>query len=516
MSSVEASGERSIAIGRDAIHSIFATGDHNQFFVGDYQRLAEAYLRPWPVFDRVQLDRFTGRGWLVSQVDDFLTCYDRGVFVLEAEAGLGKTAFLAHLTQQRGYIHHFVELARGLDGVAPGLKSLAAQLVRAWELNPYTAEAVLPGSAARPEFLQNLLKEAADRRDRTKPGEKIVLVVDALDEAGTPAPGQNVLGLPRILPEGVYLVVSQRPVEVSLRVEAPREVVRIEAQGRDNLADMGEFLEQAAGWPGVKKALDASRIPPAQFVATLLDKSQGVWIYLHYVLAEIKTGRRTPLTLEDLPQGLWQYYAGFWNQWRRDHEDAWDALHLPLLSTLAAAQEGLTFEMLSALDGVASDPTALKRLRRVLDTEWSPYLAAASAGSGSARAYRFYHASLREFFGGAIDTAHLTWTEQTFVEELAEATGQAHARIADVFVRRWGGGMPVCRPCRRSPRPVSTPWTAMVCITWPRTWKPLGGRTTSIVLCGWSGATIRESRRVPVSRTRGTRCTSGWATPRAT
>ena len=35
MSSAEASGERGIAIGRDAIHSIFATGDHNQFFVGE-------------------------------------------------------------------------------------------------------------------------------------------------------------------------------------------------------------------------------------------------------------------------------------------------------------------------------------------------------------------------------------------------------------------------------------------------------------------------------------------------
>ena len=94
--------------------------------------------------------------------------------------------------------------------------------------------------------------------------------------------------------------------------------------------------------------------------------------------------------------------------------------------------------MLSALDGVACDPTALKRLRRVLDMVWSPYLAAASARSGSARAYRFYHASLREFFGGAIDTARLTWPEQTFVAELAEATGQAHARIAGVFVHRWG------------------------------------------------------------------------------
>ena len=439
MSSAEASGERGIAIGRDAIHSIFVTGDLKQFFGGDYRGLAEAYRSPWPVFDRVEVDRFVGRAWLETLLDSFLQKNDRGLFVVEAEAGLGKTAFLAHLVRERGYIHYFFDRTSGRADAPTALRSLSAQHIRAWKLSPDAAEGVPPGSAAWPEFFQNLLKKAADRRDQIKPEEKIIIVVDALDVADTPRPGQNVLGLPRIVPEGVYLVVSQRPVEVPLTVEAPREVVRIEAQGRDNLADMGKFLKQAAGWPGVKKALDASRIPLARFIATLLDKSQGVWIYLHYVLAEIKTGRRTPLTLEDLPQGLWQYYAGFWNQWRRDHEDVWDALHLPLLSTLAAAQEGLTSEMLSTLGSVVSDPIALKRLRRVLDTEWSPYLAATAAGSGSARAYRFYHASLREFFGGAIDTAHLTWPEQTFVEELAEATRQAHARIADVFVHRWGG-----------------------------------------------------------------------------
>ena len=385
MSSAEASGERGIAIGRDAIHSIFVTGDLKQFFGGDYQGLAEAYRSPWPVFDRVEVDRFVGRAWLETLLDSFLQKNDRGLFVVEAEAGLGKTAFLAHLVRERGYIHYFFDRTSGRADAPTALRSLSAQHIRAWKLSPDAAEGVPPGSAAWPEFFQNLLKKAADRRDQIKPEEKLVIVVDALDEADTPRSGQNVLGLPRILPEGVYLVVSQRPVEVPLTVEAPREVVRIEAQGRDNLADMGEFLKQAAGWPGVKKALDASRIPPARFIATLLDKSQGVWIYLHYVLAEIKTGRRTPLTLEDLPQGLWQYYARFWNQWRRDHEDAWDALHLPLLSTLAAAQEGLTSEMLSALGGVVSDPITLKRLRRVLDTEWSPYLTATAAGSGSAR-----------------------------------------------------------------------------------------------------------------------------------
>src|SRR5208337_4744810 len=374
MSSAEASGERGIAVGGAAIHTIFATGDHNQFFVGDYQRLAEAYLHPWPVFERVQLDRFTGRKWIEERVDAFLRENDRGVFVLQAEAGLGKTAFLAHLARQRDYIHHFVELARGPDGVAPGLESLAAQLVRAWGLNPYTADAVLPSSAARPEFLQNLLKEAADRRDRTRPGEKIVLVVDALDEAGTPS-GQNVLGLPRILPRGVYLVVSHRPVDVTLFVEGPRHVEPLKAEDQKNLADMRAFLGKALTWPGIQKALGEGRISESQFVETLLEKSRGVWIYLHYVVAEIEAGRRSPLKLEELPRDLWQYYADYWKRWREAHSQTWDSVDLPLLTTLAAAQDSLTLGALLALSEIDRKPDVSGPIRDVLDFEWIPYLA---------------------------------------------------------------------------------------------------------------------------------------------
>jgi len=440
MSSAEASGERGIAVGGAAIHTIFATGDHNQFFVGDYQRLAEAYLHPWPVFERVQLDRFTGRKWIEERVDAFLRENDRGVFVLQAEAGLGKTAFLAHLARERDYIHHFVELARGLDGVAPGLKSLAAQLVRAWVLKPNTAEAVLPGSAARPEFLQNLLKEAADRRDRTRPGEPIVLVVDALDEAGTPS-GQNVLGLPRILARGVYLVVSHRPVDVTLYVEGPHHVEPLKAEDQKNLADMRAFLEKALTWPGIQKALGEGkdRIAGSQFIETLLEKSRGVWIYLHYVVAEIEAGRRSPLKLEKLPRDLWQYYADYWKRWREAHGQTWDSVDLPLLTTLAAAQDGLTLDALLALSGIEAKPEVTRHARRVLDTEWSPYLATSRAGPKSARAYRFYHASLRGFFNGAIDPVNLTHADRIFVEDLAETTMQAHAQIADFCIHRWGG-----------------------------------------------------------------------------
>ena len=180
-----------LPVGGDVIHSIIVQGNHNRVFAGGYERLRDAYISPRDVFQRVKLDRFAGRDWLTAKVDDFLRDHDRGYFILEAEAGLGKSAFLTHLVEKRGFIHLFAEQARGQEGVAHGLKSLAAQLILTWGLQPYSADDVLPGAAIRPDFLSSLLRETAQLRDLRRPDERIVLVVDGLDEAGTP-PGQNV------------------------------------------------------------------------------------------------------------------------------------------------------------------------------------------------------------------------------------------------------------------------------------------------------------------------------------
>ncbi len=118
-------GNRSVIIGRDVINSIVVTDD--------YERLRDAYIEPWSVFERVRLDYFVGREWLLREVDAFLRDHDRGYFILEAKAGLGKTTFLAWLVCERDYIHHFTELAPGLDGVGRGLKNLAAQVVLAYQ-----------------------------------------------------------------------------------------------------------------------------------------------------------------------------------------------------------------------------------------------------------------------------------------------------------------------------------------------------------------------------------------------
>ena len=70
-------------------------------------------------------------------------------------------------------------------------------------------------------------------------------VMTALDEAGTPA-GQNVLGLPSVLPKGVYVIASQRPVPVVLHLDpatTPRCLFALDVDSEDNKADMRHFLK---------------------------------------------------------------------------------------------------------------------------------------------------------------------------------------------------------------------------------------------------------------------------------
>lgn len=401
--------------------------------------LADAYLPPWPVFERLDLDRFTGRLWLTAEVDRFLEAHDRGYFILEADAGLGKSAFLAHLVRERRWIHHFVELARGQDGIRHGVRNLAAQIALTWE--PEHAGSL--EDVSRSDLLQNLLRAAAERRDQISPGAKIVLVVDGLDESAA-LPDQNVMGLPRVLPAGVYCVVSQRPVQVILETEAPRQLVPLQSGETRNLEDMRAFLVRVAQSERVAAVLTESSVSADDFVSTLLERSQGVWIYLHYILEELERGERRPLDLKTLPRGLWEYYAGRWRR-RRDGPH-WASVELPLLAVLAAAQEELPARLLCAFAGLAETP----QVTRLLREDFRPFLATSATDE---RRYRCYHASFREFLEGRADRSRLTAAEEALADELAAATRAAHSRIADRALEAWGGlenGLPRLNdPARR-------------------------------------------------------------------
>jgi hypothetical protein len=423
-------GERSIGVGGDAIRSILVTGDHNTVFVGEYECLADAYIEPWLVFKRVDVSNFTGRDWLVAEVDAFLGGHDCGYFILEAKAGLGKSAFLAHLVFERYYVHHFVERARGPGGLELGLKNLAAQLLLAGEQGSNDANTVLASAANQPHYLADLLEKVA----RNLPQErwpKIVVVVDGLDEAGEPPYGQNPMGLPEVLPRGVFFIVSQRPGTVPLRVETPRRVFRLEAEGPQNVEDVRAYLvEKALGRDAIRRAVRASGYTERKFVEKLLAKSEGNWIYLHYVLAEIEGDKGRRVQIDALPNGLWQWYAKFWQRWRDDHPGDWEA-HLRLLTALAALQEDATLKRLCTLAEVAERPD----LHRLLDTHWRSFL---DVQEGEERRYRLFHASLRDFLAGFAESEAIT-EDADFARELRRGSQRTHGQIARRYLDAWGG-----------------------------------------------------------------------------
>jgi hypothetical protein len=202
--------------------------------------------------------------------------------------------------------------------------------------------------------------------------EKVVIVCDALDEAGI-GPNGNVLGLPTSLPVGVYLILSQRPVSVPLFIQAPLKRFDLKPDLNDNLADITKYLTAVASEPQVAKQLQLHKYSKQTFVQTLTNKSGGNWMYLHYVVDEIRHKKRTPLDLANLPEGLVGYYTHYWGKWRANHlEDGkWDAMYLPLLAALAIGQEAVDAKTLCAWSGIQANPQTIKRL---LSETWRPYL----------------------------------------------------------------------------------------------------------------------------------------------
>ena len=391
-------------------------------------QLADAYIDPTPVFKRVELERFVGRQWITAAIETFQQSNDRGYFVLEAEAGMGKTAYLAHYAQHADCVHHFSELAPGSEGIAPTIRNIASQLVNRWRLPRDPSTAHLAERADRPDALQSLLFRIAAHRDETDPGKPVIVVVDALDEAGTPR-GQNVLGLPQALPRGVYLVVSQRPVQVSLTVQPPRTVFTIKAGNKHNLKDAKDYVTATLQALQAVGSAASADVPAA--IDALLAKSNGNWIYLHYVFAEIQRGDRKLDDLQSLPAGLWQYYARYWLAWRAEHSESWDNLHLPVLAALGAAQEAVSGQVLAALANVPETGS-----RELLEERWLPFL---NVYESDPPRYRLYHASLREFLEGRVDLEQLTAQEQSFNRSLSKAVRSAHAAIADRYLNAWGG-----------------------------------------------------------------------------
>jgi trypsin-like peptidase len=393
--------------------------------------LRNYFIDPTPVFRRLDLESFTGRGWLLEDLRAYLgdELLRSGTWFLTAEAGLGKSAFMAHLVQESGYPHVFMEQARGPAGTALAIQSLAVQLIMRYRIPPYYGQDSLPEAlTASPDFLSRMLEETARL---LPPGERLPILIDALDEADYHV-GGNVLGLPRQLPDGIFVVASSRPVGFRMFVEPLR---RLEISGTENRDDIHAYLQSIVRKAWLAERLDAAGIPGADFVQAVEARCQDNWMYLHYLFNDLeREPRHGPLDLERLPVGLAAYYAQFWSEWREF--PAWTDTYRPLLATLGASAEPLTVETLTRW---SETTISAEDVRRLLREKWAAFVQQPDPGS---RLFQPYHATLRDYLRGDLRIRYPTTLEESLAEELKDASVQAHKRIVSETKAECGGNLP--------------------------------------------------------------------------
>ena len=331
---------------------------------------------------------FVGRDFIFQAIERHVADLDfpSGYIIIQGEPGIGKTSVAAHLVRNKGYVHHFNIASDNIRSAHDFLANICAQLIVQFEL-PYTR---LPDDATRHSgFLSRLLGEAAG-----KTGDRpLIILVDALDEADLPLePGRNRLDLPRFLPANVFFIVTTRP-QTHLFVDRV-ETIYLRDDDPQNLKDIRQYIQNylTVYHKEMVDRLAEWKTTADDFVSTLIEKSQGNFMYLVHVLRDIRKSRLTAATIDSiskLPQGLKDYYDLHWRTMKGADEVAFETYYEPVVSYLAAAREPVSLGKVAAW--VKISPSRLKKVIR----EWLEFLNVEETTQGTF--YRIYHASFRDF-----------------------------------------------------------------------------------------------------------------------
>ena len=344
-------------------------------------------------FDALMKDKlrgFVGRQFVFDALDDFLQTQDSGYFVIRGVPGIGKTALMVKIINNRGYIHHFNVASQNIRDTRAFLENVCAQLIARYGLS---YDEIPPRAFDDSGFLAQCLSEAA----ADESNHPIVLSIDALDEVDRLGLGAatNVLYLPSALPVGVYVVATTRPLDDLHLSVMHQTTLDLEADSDGNLQDITTYIEAYLQREDMQARLAAWSVGEEQFVAAIRAKSQGNFMYLYYVLPAIEAGRFVEGTLDELPEGLMAYYQRHWRQMRAGNENKFDEIYAPIVCILGVAQEPVSVQQMTnwtkLQQGQVQESISL----------WREFLEVEQQEGG--RSYRIYHTSFQDFLKEQVD-----------------------------------------------------------------------------------------------------------------
>jgi hypothetical protein len=384
-------------------------------------------------FDELLAEPMVGREWLAAEIDAFCDEHHCGYFLIEGDAGMGKTTFATWLAQQRNCAAHFAQRDPDAGTTAVAVRVIGAKLIADWDLTDLGREAA---SAA---WLRSVFQAAARRRNEMAPGTPIIVVVDALDADVEPPDLHMPLGLPDRLPGGVFVVATARTG--SLRY-VPEGCTRRGLDGAlvENIADLRQYLARAVNEPYLAAAIAQAGISQAQFADMLLERSAGIWIYVRYVLEEIRRDPQNVTVIPDLPRGLEDYYNN--NLARLCTSIDGTGLYIPLLASLAVTAEPVNATVLAAFAGIGD----WLRAELTLDGALRPYCQVTRLPGETRRRFKIRHPSLTEYLTGIVQAKDAAETDagdrpanvSSLRAVLAGACRDGHHRICDRYLSAWG------------------------------------------------------------------------------
>ncbi|MEH2212452.1 helix-turn-helix domain-containing protein [Nostoc sp.] len=258
---------------------------------------------------------FCGRKFVFDAFDDFLKEYPKGYFTVIGDAGMGKSAIAAKYVYENKAICYFNVLQERNNSPELFLKSIRQQLTNRYQLE----------NTENDELSALLIKASAKISD----GERLVIVIDALDEVEQEPGAENILYLPKTLPDKVYFLLTRRryePNKKRLYIEGVKHqeldltASKYDQLNRDDiqayitfiLNDISDYKDGLRNWIQEKNIADET------FVEQVATKSDNNFMYLRYVLPGIAKGDYKDLSLTQLPDGLQDYYQVHWGRMGMD------------------------------------------------------------------------------------------------------------------------------------------------------------------------------------------------------
>ena len=266
---------------------------------------------------------FVGRVEILEEIKRFVAERPTAYGVLHALAGMGKTAIIAKLHQMmieetsssHRWVFHFCMQTDGRDNPVVALRSLTAHICDLFGRD-------------RKHWLSNDVEELKDQkfpallndiRSELADGERLVLVIDALDE-GISGDQESVPSvLPQYLPDHVVGIISYRVDDSNENTRVEEQISHIPAERRQVFANANPLkgLTHQNVEEFLQKATERDQIPGATLESVWQASIQDTQdmadpFYLRFVAEGLDTKRITIDRAETVPKSLDEAFNQLW------------------------------------------------------------------------------------------------------------------------------------------------------------------------------------------------------------